>query len=29
LTLFPAASIAPMVIGFNLLGDVRDWLSPR
>lgn len=30
LTLFPGASIALVVIGFNLLGDgLRDWLSPR
>ncbi len=30
LTLFPGASIAVVVIGFNLLGDgLRDWLSPR
>ena len=30
LTLFPGASIALVVIGFNLPGDgLRDWLSPR
>jgi ABC-type dipeptide/oligopeptide/nickel transport system permease subunit len=30
LTLFPAAAIAGVVIGFNLLGDgLRGWLSPR
>jgi peptide/nickel transport system permease protein len=30
LTLFPGASIALVVFGFNLLGDgLRDWLSPR
>ena len=29
-TLFPGASIALVVIGFNLPGDgLRDWLSPR
>jgi peptide/nickel transport system permease protein len=30
LTLLPGASIAIVVIGFNLPGDgLRDWLSPR
>jgi peptide/nickel transport system permease protein len=30
LTLFPGASIALEVVGFNLPGDgLRDWLPPR